>query len=827
MTATALTHEQRIVALSPARSRRRIVILTEDSKPALGGIAEYLHQLALAASATHEIVIVTSVHGAESLNPGLPFQYREVRWFRAQERMFGDRMPGLRQINTALWRLGRRGRVRALVAAIDVERANTSYVLGRLSPTTFPWCDACMDLGLSYSAIGYGLELIEPLSRTLSQRRARLAAEAVHWFAISRDTSEKLARLGVPRTRQSLLVPGVASVETPTAAARSQARIRLDIGQRKFVFSLCHLRRRKGIDLAIRAFSAVASEFPELVYVVAGTGPEEHALAHLVAELGLTARVLFAGPIDDATKNSLYAECEFFVLPNRADECDVEGFGIVFLEAGLYGKAVIGGDNGGVPEAVVADETGLLVDTRDEVALTGAMRRLLRDPVEADRLGRAACQRAKKDFSWVGRAQDFVGDATWMATGRNRRVSAGGPPLADPTAPLRRQFLSGVSVGVALAREGRLAAYVGAHARPNDVASCTQSMLQWLRRAFAAGGGQAAAAGYHIVNGWAGAYPEVTGYTIRTLLDYAQHEQDPELATLARQAGLWLVATRLPGGAICRKQWYEGNNTPSVFNTGQVLEGWCALARASTADGLIGRAARDAAEWLLGEQEADGSWVRSAYNGISHSYYARVAGPLAGYARLTGDDRVAAAARWACDWVLTLQERDGWVHRAGFIESDEPTSHTIGYVLEGLLQVGLTLDEPRYVEGAELGARALLRIYRDIGHLPGRIGAHWRPRARWRCLTGDAQVALVWCALSRVTGDSAFRMAAREVADSLRRSVTVVDGWPEISGALPGSAPPWGDYDPYGYPTHAVKFALDLFSALRETEQTRPVPTDS
>ena len=64
--------------------RRRIVILTEDSKPALGGIAEYLHQLALATSETHNVLVVTSVAGAEALNPGLPFRYREVGWFRGR-----------------------------------------------------------------------------------------------------------------------------------------------------------------------------------------------------------------------------------------------------------------------------------------------------------------------------------------------------------------------------------------------------------------------------------------------------------------------------------------------------------------------------------------------------------------------------------------------------------------------------------------------------------------------------------------------------------------------------------------------------------------------
>jgi hypothetical protein len=108
----------------------------------------------------------------------------------------------------------------------------------------------------------------------------------------------------------------------------------------------------------------------------------------------------------------------------------------------------------------------------------------------------------------------------------------------------------------------------------------------------------------------------------------------------------------------------------------------------------------------------------------------------------------------------------------------------------------------------------MLNVYQRSGRLPGRFAADWRPRARWRCLTGDAQVAICWCLLARETGDASYRQAATAIADSLQRHVRVSARWPEISGAVPGSSPPWGDYDPYGYPTHAAKFTLDLFALL-------------
>lgn len=807
-------------------TRRRIVILTEDSKPNFGGIGEYLHQLALAASATHEVLIVTSVPGAERLNPGLAFRYREVAWFRPQQHRPGDRFMPTRRLNTLLWHLTRRGRVRSMLAAIHAEWPDSSYIVGRLSSVTFPWCAACRDLGLRYGAIAYGLELVEALAPRLDRKRSEWVSGASHWFGISRDTGDKLGRLGIRAEEWTLLLPGVAApVEPPPSSeARHAVRDRLRIGEHPFILSLCYLRRRKGIDLAVEAFAAVASEFPDLVYVAAGSGPEEQALIAQARVLGLGGRIRFPGEIDEATKAVLFAECQFFLLPTRREAFDVEGFGIVYLEAGLHGKAVIGGANGGVPEAVVNGETGLLVDTQDATDLVAALRRLLRDPATARALGARGRSRACNEFAWSERGRLFA-DTVDVVLGARPGV----PPPTPRTGPVVRirrtlgtannRFISGAIVLREVARQGRLGLYLAPRRPPADRAACAREMVAWVKRAIAAGGGEGASAGYHVSDGWAAAYPEITGYLITTLLHYGSDWDDRGLVDAAVSAGGWLARTRLRGGAICQKQWHPANVTPSVFNTAQVVEGWCALARWATQHqpetaGEWVVLARESADWLVREQEASGAWVRHAFNQIPHTYYARVAGPLARVADLTHDDRYAASARRALDWVLSQQTASGWFQGAGFTAHEAPTTHTIGYVVEGLLQGGRLLEDVRYVTAADRAADALLRAYRERGALPGRFAPEWRPRARWRCLTGDAQVAIAWCILSRETGNALYRRAAEEVADALRLSVRVTQAWPEMSGAVPGSSPPWGDYDPYRCPTHAAKFTLDLFALL-------------
>jgi glycosyltransferase involved in cell wall biosynthesis len=797
------------------------VILTEDSKPALGGIAEYLHQLGLAATATHDVLIVTSVPGAGSLESALPLQYREERWFRAQERRAGDGIPIVRRLNTLVWWAGRPGRVRRLLAEIHAQHPESSYVLGRLSPVTMPWCMACESLGIAYSAIGYGLEVVEPLGKLHARRRAACALAADHWFAISSDTRDKLVQLGVPATRQSLLLPGVAAPDwAPTLALRTAVRQRLRIDDRPFLFSLAYLRRRKGIDLGIEAFAAVASQFPELLYVIGGNGPEASSLMELAQARGVADRVRFAGSIDDATKAALFAECELFLLSNRAERNDVEGFGIVFLEAGLFGKAVIGGDNGGVPEAVVHGRTGLLVDTRDAIELTAAVRTLLLDPARSAEMGRNGRQRALQDFSWAQRGAAFVEQLDALADRRAERPRRRSTPLTrlrHRVGSTSNRLVSSAGVMHGITSRGRLAAYLVARRAPATRDAWVAEMLAWLIRAFDAGVDGGVAANYHIVHGWAASYPEVTGYLIPTLLHYSVVSDDRRLRERARRAGEWLARTRLPGGAVCRKQWFVGNDSPSVFNTAQVIEGWCALARSAipapaNLDWLA--LARESGDWLLAQQEIDGSWVQHAFNGIPHTYYARVAAPLARLARDTGEVRYAEGARRALDWVISHQTDRGWFRHAGFTATEAPTTHTIGYVIEGLLQGADLLGEPRYVAAAARAADQLLSAYQATGSIPGRFAAEWRPRGRWRCLTGDAQIAIAWCLIYRRVATGQYAAAAAAMADDIRRTVRVTRHWPEISGAVQGSAPPWGDYDPYGYPAHAVKFALDLVALL-------------
>ena len=135
-----------------------------------------------------------------------------------------------------------------------------------------------------------------------------------------------------------------------------------------------------------------------------GDGPHQAQLEADAGSLGVVDIVHFVGPASEADLPGWYAAADVFVLPNRSDGVDFEGFGIVFLEAAAAGLPVIGGRSGGVPEAVAEGVTGTLVDGADIEDLTRAMRAYAVSGVERDAAGARGRRRVVQQFTW-----DIVG----------------------------------------------------------------------------------------------------------------------------------------------------------------------------------------------------------------------------------------------------------------------------------------------------------------------------------------------------------------------------------------------------------------------------------
>lgn len=153
--------------------------------------------------------------------------------------------------------------------------------------------------------------------------------------------------------------------------------------------------RQKGVDVVIRSLPEIVESFPDVHYVVIGDGDDRPRLERLARETGVADRVIFAGAVSDEQLAGYYAFCDVFVMPSRQ-----EGFGIVFLEAMIFGRPVIGGNHGGTPEVIADKVNGYLVDHGDIPTLTDRVKQLLRDQALSRQMGVEGRRRVEQDFTF-------------------------------------------------------------------------------------------------------------------------------------------------------------------------------------------------------------------------------------------------------------------------------------------------------------------------------------------------------------------------------------------------------------------------------------------
>ena len=316
---------------------------------------------------------------------------------------------------------------------------------------------------------------------------------------------------------------------------------------------------------------------------------------------------------------------------------------------------------------------------------------------------------------------------------------------------------------------------------------------------------------YDLLRGWSASYPEVTGYIIPTLLTYASLLSEPEARRRAIRMADWEIEVQLPTGAV-RSGTVASKLGPAVFNTGQVLHGWTKVYEI-TKDEKYAAALQRAARWLLLMQDDDGAWrmeLSVMTSSKVQTYNVRTAWGLAIAGELLNEPAWIKAACKNADWCLKQRAAIGWFDHNGFTDDEFPLLHTIAYTLEGLAGIGILLRKEEYANAALLGVHPLQTIYAKGGKLGGRYAPDWRRAVSWRCLTGEAQIALVLLILAKYhTGDAAVSRIAMSILEDLAAVQDTECRHSEVYGGLAGSEPIWGEYRRFCYLSWAVKFYMD------------------
>ncbi len=365
----------------------KVLLLAQSfPPPAAAGSVQYLFNIFSALPPQTAVVMTGNADPARSREFDRNFPQRIIRFPFIAHVAYGHRRGRLARAGEyLLW---------PLTAAWLIWRERPQVVhIGEFNVASITALMARKLFGIPYVLFTYAEEITYITTRPAYLRLLKAVlrnADAI--VTVSDYTRGVLQELGAPPERIYKVLPPVGDDKrVPVKAAAAEAlRAKYAIQGRRVLLTVGRLVERKGHATVLEALPAIRRSFPEALYVVVGSGPEEQKLKKLVLQAGLQEHVLFTGGVDDGELACWYEICDILVMPHRSlANSDTEGCPTVFLEAGAHGKPVVGGRDGGVADAILDGRTGFTIDGTDAAKLAEKVCYLLGNPEAALEMGRA------------------------------------------------------------------------------------------------------------------------------------------------------------------------------------------------------------------------------------------------------------------------------------------------------------------------------------------------------------------------------------------------------------------------------------------------------
>jgi len=363
-----------------------VLLISNDFPPISGGQSRYIYDLWSCLPADDIAIMAPAAEGAESVDAEL-----DCRVVRVPLRLEGGHLSKVYkslQLLRAAWVFCRANNVRAIHC-------------GQVFSTGFAGFGCRFFLGIPYTVYVYGADLLEFRDRFFWGNALRkILSSAANVIAISEFTRRAVLGCGAVDEQVQIVKPALDLQRFAEPVDRDAVRAKYGWDGRKVVLSVGRLVERKGQDTVIRALAEVAREVPEVLYAIGGSGPHRAELEKLAVELGVADRVQFLGFVEEGELAQHYAAADIFSMVSReiGESGEVEGFGIVYLEANACATPVLGGRSGGVEDAIADGESGMLVDPNDVAALSVCLVRLLGDDALRLELGEKGRRRVFAEF---------------------------------------------------------------------------------------------------------------------------------------------------------------------------------------------------------------------------------------------------------------------------------------------------------------------------------------------------------------------------------------------------------------------------------------------
>ena len=352
-----------------------IIILTQCFPPRIGGIENLVENLSIELSKTYEILVLAD-------------QYDKTN-DSSNDKNYNHNLV-IKRISGIKF-LRKRKKLAELKKLLSSKKI--THVIGDSWKSFELTIDTINSLSIPSICLAHGNELIAKNS-SKNFRIISTLNKVLHVVCNSNFTLNLVRDIGITNQNLTRIHPGAQN----TIDLNEQIIPNID-GQ-PVVTTLARLEKRKGHEYILSAIAKLKTEYPNILYIIAGSGVELENLKKITSELDINKNVTFLADINNNQKKYLFKNTNLMVMPtlDESKKSSIEGFGIAYLEAAYYGIPSIASNVGGTPEAVIHNQTGIIISDISELYST--LKDLLANRVKLDELGKNAKLRVENDFTW-------------------------------------------------------------------------------------------------------------------------------------------------------------------------------------------------------------------------------------------------------------------------------------------------------------------------------------------------------------------------------------------------------------------------------------------
>jgi phosphatidylinositol alpha-1,6-mannosyltransferase len=375
-------------------STTQILCITNDFGPRAGGIETFVIGLIERLPKNSVIVYTSSQAGSDTFDKAWLDNYG-VEVIRDKSKVL---LPSLR-VGRAVRKIARENSISTVFFGAAAPLALLSQGLRRAGLTRIV-------------ALTHGHEVWWAKVWPFSWAIRRIGSGVDHLTYLGSYTQSQISRSLSKRAQNAMvkIAPGIDTEHFAPQESASQLRAELGLTDKKVIVSVGRLVHRKGQDTLVEALPGILSSVPDAHLIFVGEGPYKDYLVKRASELKVTQAITFIGRIQYAQLPRYICVGDIFAMPSRSRLAglEVEGLGIVYLEASACGLPVIGGKSGGAPDAVLEGETGFAVDGTSPQEVAAAAIKLLNDPALAQQMGARGRKWIIDEWRWEIWSQRFA-----------------------------------------------------------------------------------------------------------------------------------------------------------------------------------------------------------------------------------------------------------------------------------------------------------------------------------------------------------------------------------------------------------------------------------